>query len=195
MNLSQEYPIVAANIADAMEHLGNISDILPARMEQAATHIAAQLTAGQKLMVLGVPGTRFLGELLCYNLVFRHSNEQPALPAMMMQNGLCSDDTSHIDCKTLFRSTEALGNNGDILLLISDVNIPPLPQAFTDLYQARGITSIYIGPSQQIQSTSQERHTIYMPLESSKTPRLHEMSLFILNSLNAMIQSSVFNSH
>ena len=203
MSINQDHPHIAAHIAEAMQHLGGLPESMPAIIEQAAAHISQQLVAGHKLLVQGTAGVAPLGDLFCYNLLQRYPDQRPALPAIALPaitlpaialdrvtNSEATDASA--DFKGFLRASEAIASKGDVLLVLADQRLPGIERALEQLYISRGVSSVLLAPAGTVNNSPANAHTKHIPLEYDTIAGIHEMSLFILNTLGDMIDSTVF---
>ena len=184
MTLTQDYPQLSEYIAAAMEQLGGISHSQLQRIELAARHIADGLARGSKLLVQSSKSTQILAESLRDDLLWRYREQQPALPVLLLDHydGLQGQDG--------LREAEAMGNEGDTLLLLQHQPARYGSQMLQQLYQNRGIVSIYMGPdSDQLEQAC----LLGIELQAAAPARQLELGLFILHCLSARIQSLVFS--
>ena len=205
MSINQQHPYIAQHIAEAMQHLGGLSDEILEKMEDTAAHISEQLVAGHKLLVLGTPGIAPLGDLLCYNLLHRYPDQRPALPAIALSGIIAYDESTtdrepvanrqKADFRPFFRAVEAIANSGDTLIVLADQRLPGILGALEQLYVGRGVTSVMIAPDSTEFANRSNSHTIQLSLECDTIAGIHETTLFILNTLGDMIESSVFGGY
>ncbi|MBT8148655.1 MAG: SIS domain-containing protein [Pseudomonadales bacterium] len=204
MSINENYPHIADHIAEAMQRLGDMPETLPQRIEQAAAHISQQLVSGNKLLVQGTAGIAPLAGLFCYNLLQRYPEQRPALPAIilpssnlpvaaeLMPSGTPSQANSNSpEFRQFFRAAEAIANKGDVLLLLADQRMPGIIPALEQFHASRGASTILMAPEPASNSPG-NTHTKHIPLEYDTIAGIHEMSLFILNTLGDMIDAAVF---
>lgn len=187
MNISQSYPLFSANIAEAIEQLGNVSDLLLQSTEQASHLIANKLLAGGKLLLATDLENTGTGEAFRFELIERHKLDQPGLPIVALP--YCANN----DINSILRSAETLGQDNDILLVVSSNNLQTQDGQLDQLHLNRGISSIYLG--QETPTLGSAGYSVTLPLSSANKYRSLEMNLFILHCLSVRIQSIVFQAH
>ena len=96
------------------------------------------------------------------------------------------------DFKKFFRSAEAIANSGDTLVVLADQRLHGITEALEQLYMSRGVTSVLLAPASAASNSRAGNHTIHIPLEYDTIAGIHEMSLFILDTLGDMIEAGVF---
>jgi len=199
MSINENHPHIASHIAEAMQRLGDMPEDLPLCIEHAASQISEQLVNGHKLLVQGTAGIAPLAELFCYNLLQRYPEQRPALPAITLPSIAApmaaaaggNESEKNREFRLVFRAAEAIANKGDVLLLLADQRMPGIIPAMEQFYASRGASTILIAP-EPANSAPDNAHSKHIPLQYDTIAGIHEMSLFILNTLGDMIDASVF---
>jgi len=195
MHQSSTNTLLNDNIAAAMEQLGGIDEALANAIAQAAHIIAQQLIAGHKLYILASTEQRPLAQLFCDSLVHRNAADRPPMPIVLLNECLLSKGEAVSSSESSFRHAQALLEAGDTLLVIGHYDDDLLPLTTDDFAKARQLTAICLQPGISSTSKAELTHTIPLSLEITSIARIHEITLFILNCLSAMIDQAVFSGH
>ena len=196
--MSTDNPFITERIAAAMQNLGGLPPALPNAIIDAGVHIAGQLAQEHKVIAVGIDSFAPLAQMFCNNLMYRDAELRPALPALSLNS-----DASGIAMAAAHENTDALysrplksmGQNGDVLLLLSQDLHSAIVATTLATAKANGMTAIIIGANTEQQAIENDTQTLSLLLEETDLTRMHEISLFILNCLNDIVDEQLFGTH
>jgi D-sedoheptulose 7-phosphate isomerase len=197
--MSLDHPFIAERIADAMQSLGGLPEDLPPMMMDAGLHMAEQLINERKIMALGFDSFAPLAQLFCNALMYNNAQQRPALPALLLNNNTCASaiaDDENSDSWAI-RPLKALGQAGDILLILAESANAHSVQTTVAAALGNNISCIVIAADgiSHGSSIDNDSRAIYLSLDSVNLTRMHELTLFILNCLNDIIDAQLFGSY
>lgn len=196
--MNTDTSFIIERIAAAMQTLGSLPPELPAAMLDAGVHIANQLEQSRKVIAVGIDSFAPLSQMFCNNLMYRDAELRPALPALSLNtdaSGIAMAAAHENANKLYSRTLKTMGENGDVLLLLShDLNSAIVATTLAAA-EASGMTAIVIGSNNEAPNTQNNTQTLSLLLEETDTTRMHEITLFILNCLNDIIDEKLFGSH
>jgi len=180
-------------LAEAMQTLGNLPQPLPAAIAEAGLHLAQRLIAGQKIVVIGCQSLAPLSQLFCSNQIYRDADLRPALPVISLNNGDIAAAIGQGEAKLAFcPPLQAIGQPGDALLLLCEDALSEIVASTLDCAHNQQMNTVVVGKN-SAQCSAQ--YNLQLPLEIENLTRMHEITLFILNSLNDMIDQQLFGDH
>jgi len=196
--MSTDNPFITERIAAAMQNLGGLPPALPNAIIDAGVHIAGQLVQEHKVIAVGIDSFAPLAQMFCNNLMYRDAELRPALPALSLNS-----DASGIAMAAAHENTDALysrplksmGQNGDVLLLLSQDLHSAIVATTLATAKANGMTAIIIGANTEQQAIENDTQTLSLLFEEADLTRMHEISLFILNCLNDIVDEQLFGTH
>lgn len=103
---------------DSADWLNQTAEALSRPLAAAAQTLLSCITAGGKVLVLSQPGARALGGYFVQCLMGRLERERPPLAAFMLSARLSESATGHGLLAEADAQLRALGQPGDVLLLI-----------------------------------------------------------------------------
>ncbi len=199
--MSLDHPFIAERIADAMQSLGGLAEDLPPIMMDAGLHMAEQLINERKIMALGFDSFAPLAQLFCNTLMYNNAQHRPALPALLLNDNTCSTTIAAGESADSWaiRPLKAFGQAGDVLLILAESANTHSVQTAVAAALVNNISCVVIasdGISQDISSVNNnDSNAIYLSLDSVNLTRMHELTLFILNCLNDIIDAQLFGSY
>ena len=196
--MSTDNPFITERIAAAMQNLGGLPEALPNAIIDAGVHIAGQLVQEHKVIAVGIDSFAPLAQMFCNNLMYRDAELRPALPALSLNNDAngIAMAAAHENADALYsRPLKSMGQNGDVLLLLSqDLNSAIVATTLATA-KANGMTAIIVGTHSEQLAIENDTQTLSLLLEEADLTRTHEISLFILNCLNDIIDEQLFGTH
>lgn len=199
--MSLDHPFIAERIADAMQSLGGLAEDLPPIMMDAGLHMAEQLINERKIMALGFDSFAPLAQLFCNTLMYNNAQQRPALPALLLNDNTCSTTIAAGESADSWaiRPLKAFGQAGDVLLILAESANTHTVQTAVAAALGNNISCVVIaadGISQDNSSVNNnDSNAIYLSLDSVNLTRMHELTLFILNCLNDIIDAQLFGSY
>ena len=196
--MSTDNPFITERIAASMQNLGGLPPALPNAIVDAGVHIAGQLAQEHKVIAVGIDSFAPLAQMFCNNLMYRDAELRPALPALSLNNDAngIAMAAAHENADALYsRPLKSMGQNGDVLLLLSqDLNSAIVATTLATA-KANGMTAIIVGTHSEQLAIENDTQTLSLLLEEADLTRTHEISLFILNCLNDIIDEQLFGTH
>ncbi|MDG1293463.1 MAG: hypothetical protein P8O99_05080 [Pseudomonadales bacterium] len=196
--MSTDNPFITERIAAAMQNLGGLPVELPNAIIDAGVHIAGQLVQEHKVIAVGIDSFAPLAQMFCNNLMYRDAELRPALPALSLNsdaNGIAMA-AAHENADALYsRPLKSMGKNGDVLLLLNQDLNSAIVATTLAAAKANGMTAIIIGTNSEQLTIKNDTQTLSLLLEEADLTRMHEISLFILNCLNDVIDEQLFGTH
>ena len=196
--MSTDNPFITERIAAAMQNLGSLPVELPNAIIDAGVHIAGQLVQEHKVIAVGIDSFAPLAQMFCNNLMYRDAELRPALPALSLNsdaNGIAMA-AAHENADALYsRPLKSMGKNGDVLLLLNQDLNSAIVATTLAAAKANGMTAIIIGANSEQLTIKNDTQTLSLLLEEADLTRMHEISLFILNCLNDIIDEQLFGTH
>lgn len=121
LNLSDA---IRQNFEDSIQTRLMASDMLTDSIAAAATMITQACMGGKKVLACGTGQASLIAQQFCTTLLDCYQNPRPALPAIALGADACSNSAiTHSNChyaeQAFARSLSALGQYGDILLVVS----------------------------------------------------------------------------
>ena len=130
--------------------------------------------------------------------MYRDAELRPALPALSLNSDASgvAMAAAHENADALYtRPLKSMGKSGDVLLLLSqDLNSAVVATTLATA-KANEMTVIIIGPHTEQLTIENDSQTLSLLLEEAELTRMHEISLFILNCLNDIIDQELFGAH
>lgn len=208
--MNNEHPFIAERIADAMQSLGNLPPRLAPATLQAGLHMATQLGNEHKIISVGLDSFAPLAQIFCNNLMFRNAEFRPGLPAISLNNDanslamLIANDNRD---EFFSRSLKSLGQSGDVLVVLGESANSELMANTISSAKTRGMSCVVLCPQfdektmntdnsgYEPSATVDDENVLYLTLEPTNLTRMHEVSLFILNCLNDIIDEQLFGGY
>ncbi len=196
--MSTDNLFITERIAEAMQSLGGLPPELPNAIIDAGVHIAQQLVQEHKVIAVGVDSFAPLAQMFCNNLMYRDAELRPALPALSLNSDASgmAMASAHENADALYnRPLKAMGQSGDVLLLLSqDLNSATAATTLATA-KANNMTAIIIGANTEQLNIANDAQSLPLLLDEVNLTRMHEISLFILNCLNDIIDEQLFGMH
>lgn len=201
--MSLDHPFIAERIADAMQSLGGLAEDLPPMMMDAGLHMAEQLVNERKIMAVGFDSFAPLAQLFCNTLMYNNAQQRPALPALLLNDNTCTIAIAAGESADnwVIRPLKALGQAGDVLLILAESANTHRVQTSVAAALGNNISCVVITADgtaldRSINSNiNNNSGVIYLSLDSVNLTRMHELTLFILNCLNDIIDAQLFGSY
>ncbi|HAU67742.1 MAG TPA: hypothetical protein DHT34_06320 [Cellvibrionales bacterium] len=196
--MSTDNPFITERIAAAMQNLGGLPVELPNAIIDAGVHIAGQLVQEHKVIAVGIDSFAPLAQMFCNNLMYRDAELRPALPALSLNSDASgvAMAAAHENADALYsRPLKSIGKNGDVLLLLCQDLNSAIAATTLATAKANGMTAIIIGANSEQLTIKNDTQTLSLLLEEADLTRMHEISLFILNCLNDIIDEQLFGTH
>jgi D-sedoheptulose 7-phosphate isomerase len=156
------------------------------------------LLSEHKILCCGEASNAALAQIFTSHLLNRFDYERPGLPAISLSSdattlsALCSDNSFN---EVFSKQIRALGQSGDILLVLSNSDRPGTTvQAIQAAHDREMIVvSISDSDSQDISSLMLPED-IALIIPSNKRPRVAETQLLIIHCLCALIDQQLFGT-
>ena len=153
----------------------------------AAQALTGCLTSGGKLLVAGLGGSAALAQHVCATLVGRYERERPGLAALALGGDstllgalAASDGIGQVVAKQV----QALGQGGDLLLLLDAPGAQPAFEAAIAVAHAREMVVVVLGGRPAGALTPQLGETDVMVMLPHEQPaRILELQLLVLHCL------------
>jgi len=174
------------------------SEQLLPHIVDASTTLVESLLNGNKLLICGNGPSAALAQLFTNNLINRFERERPSLPAITL--GCDLTNVTSIAYESSFneifaKEIRALGNEGDVLVILSSSGNPSnLLQAIQAAHE-RGMRVVTLsgrsgGNLSALLDTDDKE--LLVPIDSRS--RIHEIHLLILFCLCDLIDEQLFGS-
>jgi D-sedoheptulose 7-phosphate isomerase len=174
------------------------SEQLLPHIVEASTILVERLLNGNKLLICGNGPSAALAQLFTNNLINRFERERPSLPAITL--GCDLTNVTSIAYESSFneifaKEIRALGNEGDVLVILSSSGNPSnLLQAIQAAHE-RGMRVVTLsgrngGNLSSLLDTNDKE--LLVPIDSRS--RIHEIHLLILFCLCDLIDEQLFGS-
>ena len=163
-----------------------------AKIDSFASLLAERFTAGRKVLICGNGGSACDAMHFAEELTGRFKRDRKPLPA------IACTDPGHITCTAndygfehiFSRWVEALGQDGDILLLLSTSGNSPNILRAAESAKARGITTIALLGKDGGKLRNKCDHQLIVPGEGSD--RIQELHMLILHTLVEGVERIMF---
>ncbi|WP_296643798.1 D-sedoheptulose-7-phosphate isomerase [Roseinatronobacter sp.] len=183
------HPIIQQTLAEHAAAIAAI-DCLSPHITEAATWIGVALREGHKLLICGNGGSAADAQHLAAELTGRFETERRAYPAIALttdSSALTAIGNDYGFDRVFSRQVEALGQPGDLLLVISTSGNSANLVTATETAQARGVRVIgLLG-----RDGGALGHSVDLPLVVgvSRTARIQEAHLVILHLLCTLLEA------
>ena len=163
-----------------------------AKIDSFASLLPERFTAGRKVLICGNGGSACDAMHFAEELTGRFKRDRKPLPA------IACTDPGHITCTAndygfehiFSRWVEALGQDGDILLLLSTSGNSPNILRAAESAKARGITTIALLGKDGGKLRNKCDHQLIVPGEGSD--RIQELHMLILHTLVEGVERIMF---
>ena len=199
MSQSFSSPLIATQIASAMELLGDMPETLPPAVEQAGQKIAQCLLADGTLFIAGTgqyePLMRYFhGLVACPPSAWR-----PALPALLLNidaRGLDpSADADRADAppdSLMARSLMALAKAGDTLCIACNQTDDSSVAELVQLAHDKQLHCVVLHAGNDGGQATASTHRTALQLPGIDNHRQHLAALFVVQCLHAIIDQEIF---
>lgn len=187
-------PTAAAAIQSARAALERLAtdQAAAAKIDSFATLLAERFAAGRKVLICGNGGSACDAMHFAEELTGRFRNDRPALPA------IACTDAGHITCtandfgfdQIFSRWVEALGQKGDVLILLSTSGNSANILKAADAAKARSLTTIALLGRDGGKLRGKCDHELIVPGDGSD--RIQELHMLILHMLVEGIERAMF---
>lgn len=193
------YRIIAENFQDTVETITMSVDNLADSIQRGSQLVVEALLADRKVITCGNGVDAALAQLLACNLLDRFEVDRPALPALTLgtdSTTLTAIARSGGMDDTFPRQLQALGQAGDVLLLIntsaSDENLLRAAQVARERNIA--VVALSHADDDAVRSALGPGDVLIQP-EASRRARLVELHTMVIHSLCGLIDYSLFGSY
>ncbi len=193
------YEIIAERFQGTIEHIAMSVDQIAQPLASGSEMICQALLEDRKLLCCGAGAGAALSQLLVASLLSRLDQERPAFPAICLNADsavLCAITSDSGPGHAFARQVHALGQDGDVLLVISSGgNNPTLEQAID---AARERNMRIFGLSNDADTALPELlgpGDVLVEIEGSSRSRIIELQLMCLNQLCQLIEYGLFGNH
>ena len=153
----------------------------------AAQALTGCLTSGGKLLVAGLGGGAALAQHVCATLVGRYERERPGLAALALGGDstlLGALAASEGIGQVIAKQVQALGQGGDLLLLLDAPGAQPAFEAAIAVAHAREMVVVVLGGRPAGALTPQLGETdVTVMLPHEQPARILELQLLVLHCL------------
>ena len=184
----------SASLAAAKKALDQLiaSPTAAAAIDPCCTLLAERFAAGRKVLICGNGGSACDAMHFAEELTGRFRNDRPALP------GIACTDPGHITCTAndygfehvFSRWVEALGQKGDVLILLSTSGNSPNILKAAEVGKARGLTTIALLGKDGGKLRGRCDHELVVPGDGSD--RIQELHMLILHTLVEGVERTLF---
>ncbi len=177
------------------EHIAVLGSLDPSAIAEAAQRITACIKQGRKVLICGNGGSAADAQHFAAELVGRYKQERVAWPAIAL-----TTDTSALTAigndygfdRVFSRQVEALGMEGDVLVLISTSgNSPNLLEAVAKAKQQGLFTIALLGKGGGKLKDAVDQAMI---VPSPNTPRIQEAHIFMIHCICELTESLLVKS-
>jgi D-sedoheptulose 7-phosphate isomerase len=183
------YQLIAGNVQDTMEALSLAVDELAPTLEQASEYMAQTLLADGKIIVCASENDAPLADLFAATVIGASTEQRPALPVLAIS---CNSEQAG---PSLSRRVRALGQEGDLLLLITSAAAQTEAGAAVDAARERNMPVILLSNSSQpVLPHSGSPADLVLPVAASSRARVVEIHTVVLNCLAELIDFTLFGS-
>lgn len=182
-------------IHGSIETVMQVLEMLPSDIEAAADTISQCLLNENKVLCCGTGQSAALSQLFASNLLNRFQYERPSLPAINLSadattlTAIAGDNAF----QDVFASQiRALGQPGDVLLLISHNNSNSLLQAIQSAHDREMTVIALISQSDQDVTALMLPDDLELRAPTDNRPRVAEAHLLISNCICALIDQHLF---
>lgn len=193
------YRIIAENFQDTVETVTMSVDNLADGIEQGSQLIVEALLADRKVITCGNGVDAALAQLLTCYLLDRFEVDRPALPALTLgtdNTALSAIARSGGTDDILSRQLQALGQAGDVLLLIntsaSDNSLLRVAQVARE--RNIGVVALSHADDESV-SSALGGGDVFIQAQASRQARLVELHTMVIHSLCGLIDHSLFGSY
>ena len=166
-------------------------NILAKSISDAAQNIANCFLDNNKLLICGNGNAAALAQLLTDKLINRYEYPRPGLPAILLNNNISTifsiaNDTQYSEIFS--KQIRALGNSGDILVIVSsDKESPCIFEAIDAAHEREmRIISINATENEKLDITIQY-DDIYISVINDSISRVQEIQLIIIHCICDLI--------
>jgi len=199
--------ILDQQLAESMETSASLREEVSSSLIAAATLASQHLSSGGKLCYASCDKLFPVAQLSVANMMQRKQQLRPALPACLASPVYLEEDlqaSSNLDKS--FHELKALCNPGDCSIFLIEHCTPETALAISRFSAENKLSVVSVlhcdwpNMCRQMQVSAEasttlanERHCV-VPVNVSSIARKQEITLFILNCLNAMIEQSLFGT-
>jgi len=185
-----------AHFDEGIELRTRMADVLPARIAEAGSALAAALKAGRKVLSCGNGGSAADSQHFAAELVGRFERERPGLPAVAL-----TTDTSALTAiandydydRVFSKQVEALGAAGDFLLAISTSGNSKNVIAAMKAAHAKGMKVIALtGRDGGEMGRMLQAGDFHLNVAHPRTMRVQEVHLLVIHCLCEVIDNVIF---
>jgi D-sedoheptulose 7-phosphate isomerase len=153
---------------------------------EAAQALIGCITAGGKLLVGGLGGGAALSRYFCAAFIGRYERERPGLAALALSpdSALLKAPSAREGEQLFARQVQALGQPGDVLLLIDALGHESGLQASIDAAHARDMSVVVLGgPGVAALREKLGETDVIVAIAHERAARVLEMQLLVLHCL------------
>jgi D-sedoheptulose 7-phosphate isomerase len=185
-----------AHFDEGIELRTRMADVLPARIAEAGSALAAALQTGRKVLSCGNGGSAADSQHFAAELVGRFERERPGLPAVAL-----TTDTSALTAiandydydRVFSKQVEALGAAGDFLLAISTSGNSKNVIAAMQAAHAKGMKVIALtGRDGGEMGRMVRAGDFHLNVAHPRTMRVQEVHLLVIHCLCEVIDNVIF---
>ncbi|SDJ64890.1 SIS domain-containing protein [Microbulbifer yueqingensis] len=183
----------------SLEATMNAGEILAPLIAEASEMIVHTLLEERKLLLCGNGVSGALAQSFCAQLVGGFERERPGLPAIALSGDAVSLSTvarNHGRAESFARSVRALGQPGDLLVIVSndgrDSNLVQAMRAARD--RDMGILALTGGDGGDCAALL-DNHDIELRVPSEVAAEVHQVHLLTIFCLCDLIDSSLFGGY
>ncbi len=189
------YRTVSDSFSQTIECIAASVDMLADPMHLASEMICGTMLDNGKLLVCSIGVDTAVASLLSSQLGSRFEQDRPGLPVI----NLAADATTltamaeYNPDEVFARQVTALGQAGDLLLLIVSATPHPALFAALDAAAEAGLAAIMLGGDEA--ATLSERllpGDVELRITASRRPRTLELQVMVVNGLCELIDQSLF---
>ena len=193
------YEIIAGNFQSTIETIAMSVDSLAGPIEQGSQLMSQALLQDRKIFTCGSGADAALAQLFCAHLLGKLEQDRPALPAFCLSSdatSLTAIAASAGEAELYSRQLRALGQEGDVLLLISSgVSGAGLLAALEAAHERNMPVVALSNSSDKILENSLQAEDAALMIDSTKRSRMLELQTMVLNSLCQLIEFNLFGSY
>ncbi|HHJ39620.1 MAG: phosphoheptose isomerase [Methylothermaceae bacteria B42] len=173
-------------------------DLLAPAIDSAAQMLTQALCRGAKILCCGNGGSASQAQHFTSELLNRFERERPGLPAIPLtcDSATLTSIANDTHFQEVFaRQIQALGNQGDILVLFTTSGISPNILQAARIAQERGLAVIAVSGKDGGELTQiLGEKDLELRVPSQETPRIQEIHLLIAHCLCDLVDRNLFGN-
>lgn len=193
------YEIIAERFQGTIEHIAMSVDTIAGPLTRGSELICQSLLADHKLLCCGAGQGAALAQLFVAGMLSRLDQERPPLPAICLNADsavLCAITGDSGPGHAYARQIHALGNEGDILLLVSSGGANPSLELAVRAARERNIRVLALSNDADAALPDLlAPGDVLVEVDGNSRSRIIELQLMCLNLLCQLVEYGLFGSY